>query len=160
MEDQLLSSTSCFIDYTHYTCTHLSLPTASIFCYVIFLYCKLSKRRRGSYDVNKRRRAGDVESVTSSARSSFRAVSEYHYSPNLESQFLRQILPGSTTSMSEESTTVSVAPATSSESVSGASRTASESSAVSESRPLRSDSWFQDSDSGRTLYNTIYHPFI
>ena len=119
---------------------HTSFTTASIFCYVIFLYFKLSRRRRGSYDVNKRKRARDVESVTSSARSSFRAVSEYHYSPNLENQFLRQILPGSTTSMSEESTTVSVAPATSSESVSASSNAASESSAVSESRPLRSDS--------------------
>ena len=123
--------------------SHLHTPsptTGSILCYVIFLYCKLSKRRRGSYDVNKRKRSRDVESVTSSARSSFRAVSEYHYSPNLENQFLRQILPGSTSSMSEESTTVSVAPATSSESVSGASSSASESSAASESRPLRSNS--------------------
>ena len=125
---------------------HTPLTTASIFCYIIFLYCKLSRKRRGSYNVNKRERARDVESATSSARSSFRAVSEYHYSPNLENQFLRQILPGSTSSMSEGSTTaVSVAPATSSESMSASSSASSssaanESSAESESQPLRLDS--------------------
>ena len=145
--DTLIHPASMTLFKSHFIIMHFSLHNYAVaaVCYFVFLYCKHSRKRRGSYDVQRRRKASDVESGTSSARSSFRAVSEYHYSPSLENRFLNEILPGSTTSMSEQSTTSTVPHEESlrsslpSESESAASSAASESSAESESQPLRLD---------------------
>ena len=143
----LTLSWSIVLLMSHFT-KHKYFPHAvAIVSYITFMYCKHTRNKRGSYDVQRRNRAHDVESATSSARSSFRAVSEYNYSPNLESRF-NQLLPGSITSVSDESTTSSAVPeqaaesirsSASTESATASSSSAAESSTESESQPLRRD---------------------